>query len=228
MNTVEARNLYRTFGSGELAVHANQDINLDIAKGEFVCMAGPSGSGKTTLLNMIGALDQPTKGQLNVVGKHLAGMNKNQLADLRLHNIGFVFQSFNLVPVLSALENVEFVAQLQGLPANQRQDMAISILEEVGLKDMMHRRPSELSGGQQQRVAVARAIATKPALVLADEPTANLDSITSDKLIDLFLQLNQHFGTTFILSTHDPMIMQRSKRLIKLKDGRIEDDIQQN
>lgn len=225
MNTVEARGLYRSFGEGELVVHAIQGINLDIAEGDFVCLAGPSGSGKTTLLNMIGGLDKPSKGTLRVVGHDLSRMSQNQLADMRLHNIGFVFQSYNLVPVLSAVENVEFVAQLQGVTAHERREMAMNILKEVGLSGMEHRLPSELSGGQQQRVAVARAIVTRPSLVLADEPTANLDSVTSDKLIDLFLELNEHFGTTFISSTHDPMVMERARRLIRLKDGMIHEDI---
>ncbi len=227
MNTVETRGLYRTFGEGELVVHAIQGVNLDIAEGEFVCLAGPSGSGKTTLLNMIGGLDKPSKGTLRVVGNDLSRMNKNQLADMRLHKIGFVFQSYNLVPVLSAVENVEFVAQLQGVAASERRDMAMSILKEVGLEGLEHRRPAELSGGQQQRVAVARAIVTRPALVLADEPTANLDSVASEKLIELFLELNEHFGTTFISSTHDPMVMERARRLIRLKDGMINEDIHQ-
>ncbi len=227
MNTVETRGLYRSFGEGELVVHAIQGVNLDIAEGEFVCLAGPSGSGKTTLLNMIGGLDKPSKGTLRVVGNDLSRMSNNQLADMRLHKIGFVFQSYNLVPVLSAVENVEFVAQLQGIAANQRRDMAMSILKEVGLEGLEHRRPAELSGGQQQRVAVARAIVTRPALVLADEPTANLDSVTAEKLIELFLELNEHFGITFISSTHDPMVMERAKRLIRLKDGMINEDIHQ-
>lgn len=228
MNTVEAKGLYRSFGEGDLTVHAIQNIDLNIAEGEFVCLAGPSGSGKTTLLNMIGGLDTPSQGMLRVAGLDLSQMNKNQLADMRLHKIGFVFQSFNLVPVLSAVENVEFVAQLQGVDAHKRRQMSLEILHEVGLQGMEHRRPAELSGGQQQRVAVARAIVTRPPLVLADEPTANLDSVTSDKLIDLFLHLNQHFGTTFISSTHDPMVMQRARRLIRLKDGMIDEDIDQS
>ncbi len=228
MNTVEARGLYRTFGEGELAVHAVQNVDLDIAEAEFVCLAGPSGSGKTTLLNMIGGLDQPSSGSLRVAGKELGQMSKNQLADLRLHKIGFVFQSYNLVPVLSALENVEFVAQLQGMDAAQRREMAMNILQEVGLQGLENRRPAELSGGQQQRVAVARAIVTRPPLVLADEPTANLDSVTAEKLIDLFLHLNEHFGTTFISSTHDPMVMHRARRLIRLKDGMINEDLDQS
>lgn len=228
MNTVEARGLYRTFGEGELAVHAIQNIDLDIAEAEFVCLAGPSGSGKTTLLNMIGGLDHPTQGSLKVAGKELAKMNKNQLADLRLHKIGFVFQSYNLVPVLSALENVEFVAQLQGVDSVTRRENSMAILREVGLDGLENRKPAELSGGQQQRVAVARAIVTRPPLVLADEPTANLDSLTAEKLIDLFLHLNEHFGTTFISSTHDPMVMRRARRLIRLRDGMINEDIDQS
>ncbi len=225
MITVEATGLSRSFGEGELIVHAINELDLQIKEGEFVCLAGPSGSGKTTLLNMIGGLDHPSRGMLKVAGQDLSNMTKNQLADLRLHKIGFVFQSYNLVPVLSAVENVEFVAQLQGVEASQRRQMSMDILKEVGLEGMEQRKPAELSGGQQQRVAVARAILTRPPLVLADEPTANLDSVTAENLIDLFLHLNAHFGTTFICSTHDPMVMQRARRLIRMRDGKIEEDI---
>ena len=227
MNTVEARGLCRTFGEGELAVHAIRDLNLDISTGEFVCLAGPSGSGKTTLLNLVGGLDQATAGSLQVAGEDLGNLDKAALAELRLHRIGFVFQSYNLIPVLSAVENVEFVAQLQGVEGGQRRQLAMDLLQQVGLAGMEHRRPAELSGGQQQRVAVARAIATRPPLVLADEPTANLDSDTAEQLLELFQQLNQSLQITFILSTHDPLVMEHARRLIKLHDGRIAEDIRQ-
>ncbi len=228
MKSVHAEHLYRSFGEGELQVHAIQDLNFDIEAGDFVCLAGPSGSGKTTLLNMVGGLDYPSAGVLRVADVNLSSLSMNQLADMRLHHIGFVFQSYNLIPVLSALENVEFVAQLQGMAAAERRDMAMQILEDVGLKGLEYRRPGELSGGQQQRVAVARAIVTRPDLVLADEPTANLDSQTAEKLIDLFLELNRKSGTTFISSTHDPMVMRRARRLIRLRDGRIDSDTRQD
>jgi putative ABC transport system ATP-binding protein len=223
-NAVKCRGVSKVFSQGELAVHALTDIDLDIAAGEFVCLSGSSGSGKTTLLNMIGGLDVATTGEITVAGKRLDKMPMSELADLRLQHIGFVFQAYNLIPVLSARENVEFVMQLQGIEADQRRVNAMEILQQVGLTGMEDRRPAELSGGQQQRVAVARAIVSKPALILADEPTANLDSENSDKLMTLMRELNSQIGTTFIISTHDEGVMAFAKRLIRLHDGRIVSD----
>ena len=224
-NAVKCRGVSKVFSQGELAVHALTDIDLDIAAGEFVCLSGSSGSGKTTLLNMIGGLDVATTGEITVAGKRLDKMPMSELADLRLQHIGFVFQAYNLIPVLSARENVEFVMQLQGIEADQRRVNAMEILQQVGLTGMEDRRPAELSGGQQQRVAVARAIVSKPALILADEPTANLDSENSDKLMTLMRELNSQIGTTFIISTHDEGVMAFAKRLIRLHDGRIVSDV---
>ncbi|MEA1889600.1 MAG: ABC transporter ATP-binding protein [Pseudomonadota bacterium] len=223
-NAVKCRGVSKVFSEGELAVHALSDIDIDISAGEFVCLSGASGSGKTTLLNMIGGLDVATSGEITVTGKRLDKMSMSELADLRLHHIGFVFQAYNLIPVLSARENVEFVMQLQGVAADQRQQRAMEILEQVGLTGLENRRPAELSGGQQQRVAVARAIVSKPALILADEPTANLDSANSDKLMTLMRELNASIGTTFIISTHDEGVMKFAKRLVRLHDGRIVED----
>jgi putative ABC transport system ATP-binding protein len=226
-NAVCCRKVSKVFAQGELAVHALSGIDLDVSNGGFVCLSGPSGSGKTTLLNIIGGLDQPSNGEITVAGQRIDLMSMSDLAELRLHHIGFVFQAYNLIPVLSARENVEFVMQLQGVPAHERLERAMTILGEVGLGGMENRRPGELSGGQQQRVAVARAIVSKPALILADEPTANLDSGTAEKLMQLMRELNAHIGTTFVLSTHDKLVMSFAKRLLKLHDGRIIDDITQ-
>ena len=227
-SAVSCRKVSKTFAQGELAVHALTDVDLEIANGGFVCLSGPSGSGKTTLLNMIGGLDRPTDGEITVAGQRIDRMSMPDLAELRLQHIGFVFQAYNLIPVLSARENVEFVMQLQGVPASERRDRAMAILAEVGLQGMEDRRPGELSGGQQQRVAVARAIVSKPALILADEPTANLDSVTAEKLMQLMRELNSQIGTTFVISTHDKLMMSYAKRLLKLHDGRIIDDITQD
>lgn len=223
-NAVKCRQVSKVFSQGELAVNALSDVDIDISAGEFLCLSGSSGSGKTTLLNMIGGLDVATKGEITVADKRLDKMTMSELADLRLHHIGFVFQAYNLIPVLSARENVEFVMQLQGIEAEKRQQDAMEILGQVGLAGMEDRRPAELSGGQQQRVAVARAIVSKPELILADEPTANLDSENSDKLMSLMRELNSQIGTTFIISTHDEGVMAFAKRLVRLHDGRIVSD----
>jgi len=223
-SAVKCRGVCKVFSEGELAVQALSDVDIDINSGEFLCLSGASGSGKTTLLNMIGGLDVATSGEITVADKRLDKMSMSELADLRLHHIGFVFQAYNLIPVLSARENVEFVMQLQGVAADQRQQRAMEILEQVGLTGLEDRRPAELSGGQQQRVAVARAIVSKPALILADEPTANLDSTNSDKLMTLMRELNASMGTTFIISTHDEGVMKFAKRLVRLHDGRIIND----
>jgi len=221
---VTCRGVSKTFGKGELTVHALRDVDLDIQPGDFATLAGPSGSGKTTLLNMIGALDTPTSGEVIIDGQNLSDLNKSQLSDLRLHKVGFVFQSLNLIPVLSALENIEFVLELQGCPAAERRERARIALKEVGLEGLEHRRPSAMSGGQQQRVSVARALVSRPGIVLADEPTANLDSKNALELINLMYNLNQELGTTFVIGTHDPRVMEHTKRHIEMLDGRIASD----
>ena len=210
--TVVCRSVSKVYRQDAVAVQALADINLEIPRLDFVCLSGPSGSGKSTLLNLIGGLDRPTGGEIYVDGNRVDRMEKGELAELRLRRIGFVFQAYNLIPVLTARENVEFVMQLQGVPAAERGARA-TLLE-----------PVELSGGQQQRVAVARAIVSEPSLVLADEPTANLDSKTAENLMQLLRHMNQEHGVTFVFSTHDKLVMDFSRRLITLRDGRIVDD----
>jgi len=221
---VTCRGVSKVFGTGNLAVHALRDVDLDILPGDFATLAGPSGSGKTTLLNMIGALDHPSSGEVTIDGKALSSLSKSALSDLRLTKVGFVFQAFNLIPVLSARENIEFVLELQGCPAAERRERAMAVLREVGLEGLENRRPSAMSGGQQQRIAVARALVSRPSIVLADEPTANLDSKTTAELVALMYWLNQERGTTFLIGTHDPRVMEHSKRHIELLDGRIDRD----
>jgi putative ABC transport system ATP-binding protein len=196
-------------------------VELDVERGELLAIAGPSGSGKSTLLGLLGALDRPSAGEVVVDGVALAALDARQLALLRRDKIGFVFQAYNLIPVLTAEENVEYVMLLQGLPEAERRARARAMLAEVGLAELAQRRPPELSGGQQQRVAVARALAARPALILADEPTANLDSATAAALLELMLGLNRSHGTTFVFSTHDPMVMERAGRVVHLRDGRV-------
>jgi len=225
---VICRDVKKVFKQGEIEVHALSDIDLEIERGDFVCMSGPSGSGKSTLLNVIGGLDKPTSGEITVDGERVDLLQKAKLANMRLHKIGFVFQAYNLIPVLTAQENVEMVMQMQGIHKHERKERSYAILKEVGLEGLETRKPPELSGGQQQRVAVARAIVSKPSIVLADEPTANLDSVTASNLLDLMLQMNKEHGTTFIISTHDPMIMERARRLVKLHDGRVASNQAQN
>jgi putative ABC transport system ATP-binding protein len=206
-------------------VHALQDVDLTIDAGEFTAVAGPSGSGKTTLLNLISGLDRPTSGEVNVAGLAITGMSRSELAEFRLHNVGFVFQAYNLIPVLSARENAEFTLLLKGLPRQERDRLVREELADLGIgPDLQDRRPSELSGGQQQRVAVARALVGRPRLILADEPTANLDSTAGGRLLDKMKEMNQKTGITFLFSSHDPMVMERSSRLITLRDGRITGD----
>jgi putative ABC transport system ATP-binding protein len=222
--TVVCRGVSKTYQQDAISVHALSDIDLVIPKQDFLCLSGPSGSGKSTLLNLIGGLDRPTRGEISVDGRRVDLMGKSELARLRLRHIGFVFQAYNLIPVLTAQENVEFVMQLQGMDARERGAKARAILKEVGLEGMEKRRPAELSGGQQQRVAVARAIVSAPSLVLADEPTANLDSNNAEQLMQLLRHMNDEHHVTFIFSTHDKRVMDHSKRLIRLHDGRIEAD----
>jgi putative ABC transport system ATP-binding protein len=222
---VECENVVKTYRQGKVEVRALSGVSLAIAGGEFIALAGPSGSGKTTLLNLIGGLDTPDSGRIRVAGNDYRALSSGETAELRLHHIGFIFQAYNLIPVLSALENVEYVMLLQGVPAEQRRERAGAILDEVGLQDMHHRRPAELSGGQQQRVAVARAIVSAPSIVLADEPTANLDSKTGESLLRLMRRMNRDHRITFVFSTHDKMVMDHADRLVMLRDGRIDEDI---
>ena len=224
MNIVECTDLKKTYQQGKVIVTALGGVSLSIEKGGFVALAGPSGSGKTTMLNIIGGLDSPDSGRVIVNGSTLDKMNQSELAGLRLHNIGFVFQAYNLIPVLSALENVEFVMLLQGVPPAERRERAKTILDDVGLEDTYNRRPAELSGGQQQRVAVARAIVSDPAIVLADEPTANLDSKTGQGLLEMMKEMNEKKKVTFIFSTHDQMVMNYARRLVHIRDGLVADD----
>ena len=221
MFSVRVEKLTRIYRQDSVEVRALDGVDLDIEKGGFIALVGPSGSGKSTLLNLIGGLDRPTSGRLWVEDKELETLSNRELTDLRLRRIGFVFQQYNLIPVLTAIENVEYVMLLQGVPDEKRGEQARAILAEVGLAGMEDRRPGELSGGQQQRVAVARAIVTAPALVLADEPTANLDSATGASLMDMMRRLNETKGVTFIFSTHDSMVMERARRLVRLRDGRV-------
>ena len=225
-NCVECRNIVKTYHQGKITVHALNGVNLSIKQGEFVALAGPSGSGKTTLLNIIGGLDKADSGSVIIAGKSFENLNDSKLAKLRLNSIGFVFQSYNLIPVLSALENVEYVMLLQGVPAEQRHERSIQILNDTGLKDKYNSRPAELSGGQQQRVAVARAIVSNPMLVLADEPTANLDSETGMGLLEIMKKMNREKKVTFLFSTHDNMVMNFADRLVHMKDGHIVEDKQ--
>lgn len=228
MHAVSCESLCKTFQQGEVTITGLDKVDITIGEGEFVCLSGPSGSGKTTLLNAIGGLDRPDSGTVIVGKQQLNTLSKSELADARLNNIGFVFQAYNLIPVLTARENIEFVMQVQGVPASVRRERALAILKEVGLEGTADRRPSQLSGGQQQRVAVARAIVSEPELVLADEPTANLDSKTATQLMDLFVDLNQRHSTTFVIATHDTRVMAYARRLIKMIDGKIVEDIQQH
>jgi putative ABC transport system ATP-binding protein len=224
MSIVTCHDVTKTYRQGKVAVTALQSVSLEVEAGGFVALAGPSGSGKTTLLNLIGGLDRPDEGRILVNGNDYSQLKDAQMAELRLHHIGFVFQAYNLIPVLSAVENVEYVMQLQGVPAGERRQRARQILDDVGLGEKVHRRPAELSGGQQQRVAVARAIVSNPSIVLADEPTANLDSKTGQGLLELMREMNTQRGVTFIFSTHDSMVMAYAQRLVIIKDGHIDND----
>jgi putative ABC transport system ATP-binding protein len=227
MAEIKCIDLCKNYQQGDAVIKALDHVTLDIGQGSFVCLSGPSGSGKTTLLNMVGGLDELDSGEISIDGERVDLLAKGPLADLRLHHIGFVFQAYNLIPVLSAQENVEFVMQVQGVSSAQRKEKSLAILREVGLEGMENRRPAQLSGGQQQRVAVARAIVSQPKLVLADEPTANLDSQSAKHLMELFRVLNEKHGVTFLISTHDERVMRYAKRLIKMQDGRIIEDREQ-
>ena len=224
MTAIRCVELCKYYQQGDAVFKALDHVTLDIDEGSFICLSGPSGSGKTTLLNAIGGLDALDSGEIHIDGDRVDQLGKGPLADLRLHHIGFVFQAYNLIPVLTARENVEFVMQVQGVPARQRREKSLAILREVGLEGMENRRPAQLSGGQQQRVAVARAIVSQPKLVLADEPTANLDSETAKHLMELFSELNEHHNVTFLIATHDERVMRYAARLIKMQDGKVISD----
>ncbi len=219
---VELRDVTKVYHQGSVDVHALRNLDLTVNKGEFTALVGPSGSGKTTALNLIGALDAPTSGSVIVEGRDLSDLGRRELSRLRRDRIGFVFQSYNLIPVLTAYENAEMVMWVQGVPAAERKERVTELLHSVGLEGMEDRRPTELSGGQQQRVAIARAIASDPAIVLADEPTANVDSETAENLISLMEKLNRDRGVTFLFSTHDHRVVERARRVVRMVDGRVE------
>jgi len=224
MALIEMQNISKIYNTTAVPVRAVDDVTLKIEKSEFTAIVGPSGSGKTTLLNIIGGLDKPTEGKVLVDGEDIAGFSSGKMVDYRLHHIGFVFQSYNLIPVLTAKENVEFIMLLQNIPKKEREQRAVELLQAVGLGERIDTRPSQLSGGQQQRVAVARALASRPNFVLADEPTANLDSASAEALLDMMEQLNETYQMTFIFSTHDARVMKRARRIVTLVDGHVEKD----
>lgn len=221
---VRTERVWKTFHQEAEEVHAVRDVSITIERGEFTALAGPSGSGKTTLLNVIGGLTRPTRGQVWVAGRDITTMSNQELAHLRLREVGFVFQAYNLLPVLTAIENAEFPMLLQGIDATERTRRVRELFARTGMTGLENRRPGKLSGGQQQRVAVVRAVVAQPALVLADEPTANLDSVASDALLDVMYELNQEMGVTFVFATHDSRVMERSRRLVRMMDGGIESD----
>ena len=225
MNVIETNNLFKIYQQGEIEVRALNDVSINFKQGEFKAIVGPSGSGKTTFLNAIGGLDSPTSGKVIINNTDITDLGSNQLIDFRLRNIGFVFQAYNLIPVLTAKENVEFIMLMQGDSPSKRSARATELLSSVGLADKLDRRPGQLSGGQQQRVAVARALASKPQFVLADEPTANLDSTSTSNLLDIMYRLNQEENMTFIFSTHDQRVIDRAKRIITLEDGKVLSDV---
>ena len=221
---VRLEDAIKVYQQGKVEVRAVDRLSLAIEKGEFATLCGPSGSGKTTVLNLVGGLDVPTSGRVLLENHDLATLARSKLSEIRRDRIGFVFQAYNLIPVMTAYENAEFVLKLQGVSDRECRDRVMTILKEVGLEGLEHRRPDEMSGGQQQRVAIARAIVTRPAIVLADEPTANVDSATADALLDIMQQLNKDYGVTFLFSTHDQRVMDRAHRLIRLRDGKIDTD----
>ncbi|PLW92831.1 MAG: macrolide ABC transporter ATP-binding protein [Marinilabiliales bacterium] len=224
MKSIIIKDLHKVYKEGEIEVHALNGVDLEINEGEFTAIVGPSGSGKTTLLNLLGGLDTPTNGEIQVRDVLISSLKGSELVNYRLNNIGFVFQSYNLIPVLTAIENVEFIMNLQGISKKERRERAIELLEAVGLGDRIHSRPNKLSGGQQQRVAVARALASKPDFVLADEPTANLDSKSTENLLDIMESLNKKENITFIFSTHDARVVNKARRVVTLEDGKILSD----
>lgn len=221
---IDAHNITKIYNPATVPVHAINGVHLHLEEGEFTALVGPSGSGKTTLLNILGGLDRPTTGNVLIGRVDITQLSESELINFRLHNIGFVFQSFNLIPVLTAKENVEFIMLLEKRKRSERTERAGALLQQVGLEDKMDVRPSQLSGGQQQRVAVARALASKPRFILADEPTANLDSKAAANLLDIMAKLNKEENMTFIFSTHDQRVIERARRVITLVDGRVESD----
>ena len=224
MSVIKINNITKTFTETEVPVHAVNGIDLIFEKGEFAAIVGPSGSGKTTLLNMIGGLEKPTSGSVEVHGQDISELSSSKLIDFRLNNIGFVFQAYNLIPVLTAKENVEFIMQLQNWDKTKMNERTFAILESVGLGNRVNSKPNQLSGGQQQRVAVARALASKPQFILADEPTANLDSKSTTQLLDIMEKLNKEENITFIFSTHDQRVVDKARRVIKVDDGKVVSD----
>lgn len=225
MNTViDAHQISKIYNKESIPVYAVNNVHLHLERGEFTALVGPSGSGKTTLLNLIGGLDRPDEGRIHINGQEITSMTNHALIQFRLYNIGFIFQAFNLIPVLTAKENVEFIMQLQGIAKKDREKVIETVFQQIGLQDKLDRRPSQLSGGEQQRVAVARALASKPQFVLADEPTANLDSKAAANLLDMMARLNQEEHMTFVFSTHDPRVIERARRVITLVDGSIASD----
>ena len=221
MKVIEIKDLTKIYNGGEVQVKAVNGITIDFEEGEFTAVVGPSGSGKTTFLNMLGGLDRPTEGEVIIGGTNVWDLSSRQLIDFRMNNIGFVFQAYNLIPVLTAGENVEFIMQLQGKPKKERDARTKELLEAVGLADRIKSRPGKLSGGQQQRVAVARALASHPKFILADEPTANLDSKATTSLLEMMAEMNKKFSTTFIFATHDQRVMDKAKRIITIEDGKV-------
>ncbi|MCP4553328.1 MAG: ABC transporter ATP-binding protein [Bacteroidetes bacterium] len=228
MGVIKISNLYKIYDESKIPVKAVNGIDLTICQGEFTAIVGPSGSGKTTFLNMVGGLDKPTKGEIKIDNIDIGDLPPRKLIDYRLNNIGFVFQAYNLIPVLTALENVAFIMQLQKKGKKERNKIARELLETVGIGDKLDRRPGDLSGGQQQRVSVARALASKPKFILADEPTANLDSKSTNELLDLMLKMNKELDTTFIFSTHDQRVMDKARRIITIDDGKVTSDVRKN
>jgi putative ABC transport system ATP-binding protein len=225
MALIELKKVSKIYDDNAVPVRALNDVDLKIEKEEFTAIVGPSGSGKTTLLNVVGGLDKPTSGNIIIDGTDISTFKTDKMISFRLHNIGFVFQAYNLIPVFTAKENVEFIMLLQGTPKEEREKKAVELLEAVDLGDRINSRPTELSGGQQQRVAVARALASEPSFVLADEPTANLDSVTANNLLDLMEKLNRDHKTTFVFSTHDARVIERAYRVVTLRDGAVESDV---
>ncbi len=226
MAIININNLYKTYNLSQVPVHALNGINLSFDKGEFTAIVGPSGSGKTTLLNIVGGLDNPNQGQVIIDGTEVNKLTKHEKINFRLHHIGFIFQAYNLIPVLTARENIEFILELQGIPKLKRRERSTELLEAVGIPEKAKIRPRQLSGGQQQRVAVARALASRPRFILADEPTANLDSASAENLLSIMKDLNHKENTTFIFSTHDERVVKMARRIVTLEDGKIKSDNQ--
>lgn len=222
MEILRTENINKIYDDDGVPVHALKDVNLEINKGDYLVIAGPSGSGKTTLLNLLGTLDKPTSGKIYFEGGDITQKSKKELSSFRLRKFGFIFQAYNLIPVLTAIENIEFTMMLLGVPEKERRERALKLLDELGIKELADKRPNDMSGGQQQRVAAARAIINNPAVVLADEPTANLDTVTGGNLLDMMKKMNEEKNITFIFSSHDKQVMDRAERLLILKDGMLE------